>query len=262
MPIVRPGRRLAVQWHRYRHLLGRFRDLVFSDAQGAMLLQQTADERSAAGCGCWWRGRHKRAKRRLPEQWPEMVSGSNGDDLTYQGVLRSAGKIQQARKMVGRASVGGDHMPGSVADAGLRQELARAIQERPRDADLLNAYGAIAAASASEAGPRMQAAQAFQDAWCADPRHVVADSTSRKPSWPWDSVPMPSGQGPAHPRCARRSVRSRRLFSPRRSSLAGMTCCAANRERAAWANAGQPQAEAAAKGVLLRRWRLRLLLGE
>ena len=33
-----------------------------------------------------------------------------------------------------------------------------AIEERPRDADLLNAYGVIAAAGASEAVARMQAA--------------------------------------------------------------------------------------------------------
>ncbi len=54
-------------------------------------------------------------------------------------------------------------------------ELMAALAERPCDAALLNARGVLALAPAPQrAADLVAAANAFQDAWSADPRHVVA----------------------------------------------------------------------------------------
>jgi glycosyltransferase involved in cell wall biosynthesis/SAM-dependent methyltransferase len=148
-------------------------------------------------------------------------------------------------------------------DPGLGEELARALATSPRSASLWNAAGALAAHAPPEAKTKALAAApaGFQNAWQADPGHVVAGLNLTE-------VMIDLGQKEAAVEQARRTL----AMLDRLPALKPQVLQAEHYppqfdtfrvewEKAGWANVGRPRDEERAKRTLVRR-QLHLVLAE
>jgi glycosyltransferase involved in cell wall biosynthesis/tetratricopeptide (TPR) repeat protein len=157
----------------------------------------------------------------------------------------------------------------SGPDPSLRTGLAAAIRQRPREPGLLNAFGVLALLSAP--GRReslVEAANAFQDAWSADPRHLVAGLNLAEALVALNQRPQAIDQ-------ARRVLamvddvmaEADRMANPTYGGLDdplfpfGFDLLRCEWERAAWQHVGDAAGEASAKATLIR-WRVYTMLGQ
>jgi tetratricopeptide (TPR) repeat protein len=147
--------------------------------------------------------------------------------------------------------------------------LAAATRERPRDAGLLNAFGVAALlAGPGRREALIEAANAFQDAWSADPRHLVAGLNLVEALVALDQRPQAIDQD-------RRVLAildevmgdADRLATPAYEWVDdplypfGFDLLRCEWERAGWQHAGDATGEARAKATLIR-WRLYTMLGQ
>jgi glycosyltransferase involved in cell wall biosynthesis/tetratricopeptide (TPR) repeat protein len=150
----------------------------------------------------------------------------------------------------------------SMADDAARTlaDVKAAVAEKPRDAGLLNALG-VAALQCAGPDALIDAANAFQKAWSADPRHVVAGLNLAE-------TLVALGQRANAVEQVRRVLAMLGHLGGSGASCGeqalyrhGIDVLHAEWRRAAEIHAGDPHGESAVKLTLLR-WRLYTLLGE
>ncbi len=184
--------------------------------------------------------------RRIAEELPTLREHA-GRRATAAAAPSPEGRVWQM------AAAGGTPSAEAVREV---EQAARAV---PRSAVLENALGAAYSLAAPHDPGR--AARAFQDAWNADPRHVIAGGNLAE-------VLVKLEQRDHAAEQARRTLAVLDTMDGLPASLldapllpAGYDLFRVEWERAAWANAGRPADERTAKATLLR-WRLHTLLGE
>jgi GT2 family glycosyltransferase/tetratricopeptide (TPR) repeat protein len=244
---------LAPDWDRYWHLYRRLLpgcDLVLTDPAGVGALAGAGIHHAVAAPPAGGGVLGEEQLRLIEAQWPALG--------------------ERARRRVAAGQPPADlltrtwhALAGDAGDPALAGDLAAALVHQPGSATLHNALGLIVSRGApDEPAAHRQAAGYFERALAADPGHVLAGLNRA------EALARGAREAEAI-RQARRTLAVLELWSPNLDPAvrdaghypARFDLFRREWERAAWANAGRPDAEDRAKRDLLR-WRLHTLLAD